>query len=166
MVDTLAPRAIRSAWADDLPAVAPDGTILARDGKDVVALSADSLAVVGRVTGGAADAWLTAPWDPRRPPLQVAENAGGQTSTPADQSNAQMYVQVSSTSNAGWASDLANDLRQAGLKATVLAPADSDQMYRVVIGPFASRDAAEATGRKLGMPFWIYTPTPPAPPTP
>ncbi len=166
MIDESPVRTISSSWDDDLPAVAPDGTILTRTGKDVIALSADSLKTVGRVAGGAADRWLTAPWDPRRPPLQVAETAAGSTAAAAAQAGTKMYVQVSSTSNPDWANNLAGDLRQAGLKATVLAPADSDQMYRVVIGPYASREEAEATGRKLGMPFWIYTQTPPATPTP
>lgn len=166
MIDDRPVQTISTAWDDDLPAVAPDGTILTRVGKDVIALSADSLKTVGRVAGGASDRWLTAPWDPRRPPLVVAETAARSTAAATQQAGTRMYVQVSSTSNPSWANNLAGDLRQAGLKATVLAPADSDQMYRVVIGPYATREEAEATGRKLGMPFWIYTQTPPAAPTP
>lgn len=151
-------RTVIGSWDRDLPTVAPDGVLLLRRDDDVVALSGDSLRVAGRVRGGAADRWLTAPWDPRRPPLQVAQASG----TPTDVApNTDMYVQVSSTSNASWANDLAGDLRAAGLKASVLAPSDTDEMYRVVIGPFTSHDEAEATGQKLGMPFWIFTRTPP-----
>jgi hypothetical protein len=29
-------------------------------------------------------------------------------------------------------------------------------MYRVVLGPYPTREAAEAIGRKLGMPYWIF----------
>jgi cell division septation protein DedD len=68
----------------------------------------------------------------------------------------EIFVQVSSTSNAQWAEGLASDLRQAGMRATVLPPATADEMYRVVLGPYATREEAETTGRKLGMPYWIF----------
>ncbi len=37
----------------------------------------------------------------------------------------------------------------------------SDDGYRVVLGPYATRTQAEAIGRKLGRPFWIYQPSTP-----
>jgi cell division protein FtsN len=42
------------------------------------------------------------------------------------------------------------------MRATVLPPATADEMYRVVLGPYATREEAETTGRKLGMPYWIF----------
>ena len=75
-------------------------------------------------------------------------------------------MQVSSTSNQPWADKLARDLVVAGLRATVLAPVGPDEMFRVVIGPYASRDEAEETGRKLGMPYWIFTRDAAPPPSP
>ena len=44
------------------------------------------------------------------------------------------------------------------LAARVLPPQQPDDGYRVVLGPFATRAQAEATGRRLGRPFWIYQP--------
>jgi cell division protein FtsN len=49
-------------------------------------------------------------------------------------------------------------LNRAGLNARVLPPQHPDDGYRVVLGPFASRSQAEAIGRRLGRPFWIYQP--------
>src|SRR5439155_336981 len=39
-----------------------------------------------------------------------------------------------------------------------LPPQHPDDGYRVVLGPYATREQAEATGRRLGRPFWIYQP--------
>jgi cell division septation protein DedD len=68
-----------------------------------------------------------------------------------------IYVQVSSTSNPEWATDLAANLRRAGMQASVLPPETDDEPYRVVLGPYPSREEAEATRRRLNMPSWIFT---------
>ena len=142
-------------WREDLPAVAPDGSVLVARGQDVVAHAPDSLTVRRVITGGARDRWLAAAWNPRRPTLQLASDSTevGEPGEPG----AAIYVQVSSTANEAWAQDLARSLRAAGLKAGVLAPSEDEDRYRVVLGPYPTREAAEATGRKLGRPFWIFT---------
>jgi hypothetical protein len=142
-------------WRDDLPAVAPDGSVLVARGQDVVAHSPDSLTVRRVIAGGARDRWLAAAWSPRRPalePVSDSTEAGEPAAT-----GTEFYVQVSSTANEAWAQDLARSLRAAGLKAGVLAPSEDEDRYRVVLGPYPTREAAEATGRKLGRPFWIFT---------
>jgi hypothetical protein len=143
-------------WDDELPAVSPDGTILTRVGNDLVAWDASGVER-GRQPGAGNDRWAVAEWDPRRPELQIAAEATAAAEAPVG-SDARLYVQVSSTTNPTWAEDLARDLRQAGLRASVFPPTSTEQMYRVVVGPFASREAAETTGRTLGMPFWIFQP--------
>lgn len=148
-------RVVPSAWQDDLPATGPDGTLLVRRGSDVVALGPDDGKERGRVRGGAADRWLIVPWDPRRPALQLA--ARPETGLAAAAAGQEIYLQVSSTSNPQWADGLARDLRSAGVRASVLPPTAADEMYRVVVGPYATRDEAEAIGRTLGMPYWIFT---------
>jgi hypothetical protein len=153
-------RLLPGSWQEDLPATAPDGTLLVRRGSDVVALRPEDGKERGRVKDGAGDRWLIVPWDPRRPALQVARPAAGATTAagPGASGEAQqIYVQVSSTSNPQWAEGLARDLQSAGVRASVLAPQTADEMYRVVIGPYATRDQAEAIGRTLGMPYWIFT---------
>jgi hypothetical protein len=152
---TGAVRPLRGGWASDLPAAGPDGTILLRQGQDVVAVAAGDTVAQHRVRDGAADRWLIAPWDARRRDLQLADAA--QTSPATTAPGQAVYLQVSSTSNAQWAEGLASGLRQAGLQARVLPPTDPDQAYRVVIGPYPTREQAEAVGRKLDMPYWIFT---------
>lgn len=143
-----------SGWRDDLPAVAPDGSVLTLRGGDLLARTLDSLTVRGQVTGGGRDQWLTAAWDPRRPALQLASDSSAQI---AALSGGQFFVQVSSTANETWAQDLSRNLRAAGMQATVLPPSSEEDRYRVVLGPYPTREVAEATGRKLGRPFWIFT---------
>ena len=71
-----------------------------------------------------------------------------------------LYVQVSVSQNQDWSQRLAQELGRAGLPAKVLAPATTDEGYRVVLGPYPTRAVAEGIGRKLGRPYWIYQPQP------
>ena len=149
--------AIATSWQADLPAVSPDGVLLYRRGADVVAVRPDSLNETGRVDRGAADIWVLSSWLPR------GSGMSSQTSTDAaaaDTVGAEgpLYVQVSTSQNPDWSGRLAQDLARAGLAARVLPPQGPDDGYRVVLGPYATRAQAEATGRKLGRPFWIYQP--------
>jgi hypothetical protein len=111
---------------------------------------------VGKVTNGAADLWVLTTWLPRGVPSSVA------STTAADSAGAgaegPLYVQVSTSQNPEWSGHLADDLTRAGLAARVLPPQHPDDGYRVVLGPYATREQAEATGRRLGRPFWIYQP--------
>ena len=38
----------------------------------------------------------------------------------------------------------------------MLSPRSAEDGYRVVLGPYSTRAEAEAIGRKLGRPFWIF----------
>ena len=149
--------AIATSWQADLPAVSPDGVLLYRRGDDVVAVRPDSLNETGRVDHGAADVWVLSSWLPR------GSGMSSQTSTDAataDTVGAEgpLYVQVSTSQNPDWSGRLAQDLARAGLAARVLPPQGPDDGYRVAYGPSTTRAQAEATGRKLGRPFWIYQP--------
>jgi hypothetical protein len=142
------------AWGPDLPSAASDGTIVLARGDDIVAVRPGTSDPLGIVTDGALDHWVLAPLDIRRPALQLArteEMTGGPATA-----GGEIFVQVSSTSNPQWAEGLAADLRTAGMAARVLPPASAEEMYRVVLGPYATRDEAEEIGRKLGMPYWIF----------
>ncbi len=144
---------VAGGWDEALPSAAPDGSVLVRRGNRVVCLSGDTLADAGATEDSRGDLWLAGAWDPRKPALEaVAE--GGPEAQPAGQ---MIYVQVSSTSNPDWAADLAANLRRAGMQASVLPPDRPDEPYRVVLGPYATREEAESTGRRLSMPYWIFT---------
>jgi hypothetical protein len=153
-------------WSPDLPAVAGTRTLLVRAGPDVKALDLGSkkLAAVGSVAGGAEDLWLPLSWLPPLEQQQLAENSD--TSAEAADSSAAVpgiFLQVSSSRNPSWANELAGKLKAAGLPASVLPPKSGEDAYRVVLGPYASRDQAEATGKSLGMPSFVITPQDQAP---
>jgi len=152
--------AVGTTWQADLPAVSPDGVLLFRSGEDLVAMRPDSLTETGRVKGGGADVWVLSTWLPQgsAPASQagggaLATDAGGEGGTEGP-----LYVQVSTSQNPEWSGRLADDLARAGLAARVLPPQSPDDGYRVVLGPYSTRAQAEAIGRKLGRPFWIYQP--------
>lgn len=148
---------VPTLWHPDLPAISPDGMLIYRRGNDVVSARPDSLTEVGKVTNAAADVWVLTTWLPRGVPASpvstaAAESAGAGAEGP-------LYVQVSTSQNPEWSGHLADDLTRAGLAARVLAPQHPDDGYRVVLGPYPTRAQAEATGRRLGRPFWIYQPS-------
>ncbi|HEX6644511.1 MAG TPA: SPOR domain-containing protein [Gemmatimonadales bacterium] len=173
--------AVPGTWAADLPVVAASGVLVLRRGKDVVALdlSAPGFPERGRVADGAGDLWAAPPWAP--PGVRAPEPAddepapapsgdeGGDDAEPAadagpaagdsagtDTARAErVYLQVSSSRNPEWARELSDKLVAAGLPARVLEPRTPTDPYRVVLGPYASREAAEEAGRSLGMPYFV-----------
>ncbi|MEP6687406.1 MAG: SPOR domain-containing protein [Gemmatimonadales bacterium] len=151
---------VATKWAADLPVVASPNALLVRRGGDVVAvdLASDGFPEAGRVKDGAADEWLPIAWRPARD-VQTDATADSAALAAADsgQSGASVYLQVSSSQNPTWAKELADKLRAAGLPASVLAPTRGDEAHRVVLGPYATREQAEETGRKIGMPSFIVS---------
>jgi hypothetical protein len=149
---------VAAKWAPDLPAVASPNTLLVRRGGDVVALDLASKGFpeAGRVKEGAADEWLPIAWRPARD-VQSDATADSTALAAADsgEAAASVYLQVSSSQNPAWANELADKLRAAGLPASVLPPTRGDEAHRVVLGPYATREQAEETGRKIGMPSFI-----------
>jgi hypothetical protein len=145
-------------WTADLPAVAPPHTLLVRRGADLAALdlSATGFTEQGRVAGGAADFWLPIAWAPAEETtlpsdstaLAAADTGPGRPS---------VYLQVSSSQNATWANELSDKLSAAGLPASVLPPRRAEDVFRVVLGPYATREQAMATSRTIGMPSFIVT---------
>ena len=150
---------VPTQWQADLPAISPDGVLIYRRRDEVIAVRPDSLNEVGKVARGAADLWVLTTWLPRGVPASIA-SAGRSDSAGTGEGGAEgpLYVQVSTSQNPEWSGHLADDLSRAGMAARVLPPQHPDDGYRVVLGPFTSRAQAEATGRRLGRPFWIYQP--------
>jgi len=153
---------VASTWNADLPTITPDGALVVGQDDDVVAYRPDSLKEVGRVKGGSADVWIFATWLPRGGYRGAFADVqpGAATAGPVDSAaGGPLYVQVSTSQNEAWSSEMAQQLSRAGLAARVLSPKGPDDGYRVVLGPYPTRDQAEAIGRKLGRPFWIYQPS-------
>jgi hypothetical protein len=152
--------ATAARWTDDLPTVAPPHTLLVRRGADLVALdiSDSSFTERGRVEGGASDFWLPLAWHPaQETELPIESDSMAMAAADSGRGRPTVYLQVSSSQNPTWASELSEKLRAAGLPAAVLTPRRSEEAYRVVLGPYATREQAEQTSRKLGMPSFIVT---------
>jgi hypothetical protein len=148
---------VPTQWQSDLPAISPDGMLIYRRRDEVLAVRPDSLTEVGKVTKAAGDLWVLTTWLPRGVPATIASARADSTALEGG-SEGPLYVQVSTSQNPEWSQHLADDLSRAGMNARVLPPQTPDDGYRVVLGPFPSRAQAEATGRRLGRPFWIYQP--------
>jgi hypothetical protein len=147
-------------WTDDLPAVAPPHTLLVRRGADLVALdlSAKGFSETARVSGGAADFWLPLAWHPAQEnELTLEADSAALAAADTGPARPTVYLQVSSSQNPTWANELSDKLRAAGLPASVLTPRRSGELFRVVLGPYGTREQAEETGRKLGMPSFIVS---------
>jgi hypothetical protein len=158
-----------SEWDRDLPAVAGAATLLVRRDGDAVAieLGQSNLPETGRVDGDGAEAWLVTTWVPRERMARVAAAAesllvrqdsllvvDSQTvAVPVDR----LFLQVSSSQNPEWSRELARQLAAGGYPAQVLDPTTPDDGFRVVIGPYQTREAAEEVGRRLGRPYFILT---------
>lgn len=114
----------------------------------------------------ATSATATTPTVAPPPPDTSAAPAGGtQRAAPAPPpaptngaTGGKLYLQMSASQNQEWAQALAKQLKDGGFPATVLEPKTRDESYRVVIGPYLTREDADAVGKRLGRPYFIITP--------
>ncbi len=158
---------VRGSWSPDLPLVAGAATLLIRSGDDLAAydLRQTSPAQIARLEGGGADLWLAAAWvPPERIPAAVAaaesatvvqDSALRVDSLPKAGDSTAIYLQLSRTQNPDWADLLTRQLKSNGYPATILPPKEPEEGYRVVVGPYATREAAESTGKLLGRAYFI-----------
>lgn len=179
---------LRTKWAEDLPLVVGGRTLVARDGKDVIAIDLTAVKPVerSRLADAGGDVFLAVPWAPAgvshevvvvrdstptdTQPEPVTDSVPPVTAPPAPlpvdpiptaptgTAASSVYLQVASSQNQDWAAAFAQQLKDGGFPAKVLAPKASGDPYRVVIGPYATRDEADAVGRRLGRPYFLLTP--------
>ena len=148
-----------TTWRGDLPALAAGRWLLVREGADVVSydLFDPEFAQSGRIKGGAPDLWQVLDWAPRSEAGATAEPDSAAPQATAG-GRAVVYVQLSSSQNPAWAEELANKMKSQGLPASVIRPKKQDEFYRVVLGPYPSREAADSAGTRLGQPYFLYLP--------
>lgn len=157
-------RGFKADWAADLPTVTNQQALLLKQGGDVIAfdLTQNEFPESGRVKGGSGDFWLPLAWTPETGTASIGPEVAASDSQQTDSAGAapdnRVYLQVSSSQNKAWSTELARQLEQQGLPASVLDPHSPDEGFRVVLGPYPTREAAESTGRRLGRPFFIYQP--------
>jgi hypothetical protein len=170
-------------WRPDLPFVAPDGGIAVAQGADVFVVDGETLKARTRVRGGAADFWYPFRWSgfrPRAAALDVpVEFAGANDSSRIAADSAATHSDSAARPPAvpdtaprrttGWtvsfaallvpekARELASQIHVGGETARVItAMRDGQPIYRVVLGPYTTREDAERVGRESKNSYWVY----------
>jgi len=179
---------VRTAWRDDLPFVAPDGEIALAQGNDVVLVDGVKLDEKRRIEKGAADYWYSFAWSGFRPraaeldqpvrfpgadsadsAARAAVDSGPVTAAPAppkDSTPAPVVakgwvVSFAALLNEEKARELAATIRVHNETARVQAtPREGQTIYRVVLGPYPTKDEAERVGRDSKQNYWVYEATP------
>lgn len=174
---------VATVWRPDLPFVAPDGGIAVAQGADVFIVDGETLRPVARVRAGAADFWYPFRWTGFRPRAaaldQPVEFQGPSDSSLAARDSGAMRADSVPPSGAaqdsaprrqaGWtvsfaallapekARELAAQIRVGNETARVItAVRDGSTIYRVVLGPYATREEAERVGREAKSSYWVY----------
>jgi hypothetical protein len=178
---------VRSAWSDDLPFVAPDGAIALKDGADVVFRDVASGKELQRATGGASDFWYPFVWtgfrrratvgDQPAETMADSETAAVKMPATAETTKARMpapapapapdsnklgfSVSFATLLDETQARERATKINVNGRAARVVAGIVSGTtVYRIVLGPYSTREEAEQTGRASGQSFVIYPGSP------
>jgi hypothetical protein len=180
--------AARTRWLPDLPQVTPDGTLLLAQGGDVVLADAETLRERARVKDGVADFWSVVVWNgfrPRAPGLDEPVRFAGADSVPADSTDSTRVdsastdtadapaapsgepgddgyvVSFASFPSESRAREIASAIKVRGESPRVVpARVGVTTVYRVVLGPYASRTEAERVGRESGHTYWVFEATP------
>ena len=175
--------ALATGWRADLPFVAPDGGIAVAQGPDVYVVDGETLKPTSRIRGGAADYWYPFRWTGFRPraaaldqpvefavPSDSARAAQDSAAAHADSTApAQAAPDTTTRRAAGWtvsfaallvpdkAQELAARIHVGGETARVItAVRDGSTIYRVVLGPYPTREEAERIGRESRNSYWVY----------
>jgi len=158
---------VLAEWGSDLPLVAGASRLVVRQGDDVVTFDLRQVPAApgARLGEGGRDWWLAVSWIPReRVPaaLAAAESATvAQDSAlvshvvPPPSDSTLVYLQISRTQNPEWATLLVKQLQADGYPALVLDPAEPEDGFRVVIGPYPSREVADSIGRAMGRAYFL-----------
>ena len=167
---------LRSAWRPDLPFVGYDGSVVVALGNDVVGFDGETLRQRFRVPGGGQDFWFPFLWDGFRPrsasldePVRFDTTKIGIAADSAFAGDTTTRSATDSTESRGFivsfaafltedrASELAARIKVGGEAARVVAAQrDGSTIYRVVLGPYLTRDEADRAGKESGHAYWVF----------
>jgi hypothetical protein len=174
---------LATTWRADLPFVAPDGGVALAQGADVIIADGATLKPTTRVKNGAADFWYAFQWTGFRPraaaldqPVEFAgppvdSAARADSLARADSANAApagdtvaarrapgaFTVSFAALLVADKARDLAAQIHVGNESARVVTSVrDGATIYRVVMGPYATKEDAERVGRESRQSYWVY----------
>lgn len=169
--------ALNSSWRGDLPYVAYDGAIVTASGNDVFLYDGETLKLRTTVRGGANDYWYSFLWDgfrPRSASLDVPVNfdsietdstQGDTLAIPdsavaeaEDHSDAEGFiVSFAAFLAEDRARELAARIHVGGENARIVTSSrDGSTIYRVVLGPYLTKDEAERAGKESGLAYWVF----------
>jgi len=178
---------VRTVWRDDLPFVAVDGAIALAQGNDIVFVDGATLRERRKVEHGSSDYWYSFAWSGFRPraaaldqPVRFpgADSADSATratldttpavapATPHDSAPTHIVpkgwiVQFAALLNEQQARELAATIHVGNETSRVQpTPLEGQTIYRVVLGPFPTKDEAERVGRDSKLKYFVYEATP------
>jgi hypothetical protein len=169
---------LRGSWRSDLPFVGYDGTVAVASGVDVLLFDGETLKQRARIKDGAQDFWYPFLWDGFRPraasldePVRfdsvVVDSTAmdtlaipDSTGAPAEADTAApkgFIVSFAAFLAQDRARELASRIRVGGENARVVTTLrDGSTVYRVILGPYLTREEAERAGRDSGHSYWVY----------
>jgi cell division septation protein DedD len=179
---------VRSTWRADLPFVAPDGTIATIDSPDVVFQDAATGREVRRADDGASEFWYAFVWTGLRPraqgldapakfstdsdttakvapPKPVVVDPPRKAAPPPpvarDSARTGYTVSFAVLLNEAKARELAAKITVDGKPARVVAGVNEGiPVFRVILGPYFTREEADRVGRASGQSYYVYAGSP------
>ena len=179
---------VRTAWRDDLPFVAVDGAIALAQGNDIVFVAGATLHQRLKIEKAASDYWYSFAWSGFRPraaaldqPVRfpgadsadTAARAATDTAAPNPPPTKRDTAVPPPVVAKGWMVSFAallNEQRARDLAATIhfnnetarvqSAQVEGQTIYRVVLGPFSTKDEADRVGRESKLNYFVYEATP------
>jgi len=176
---------IHSRWRGDLPFVAPDGAIAVSDGDDVAFLDPSTFRETGRARGGASEFWYPFLWNGLRArpatldrPVEFPSDSAATAAPPVppgrdtlaapppppqrvDSAKLGFLVSFAAVLSEAAARDQATKIVVEGHQARVVTGTTSGvTVYRVVLGPYATRDEADRVGRASGLSYYVMVAAP------
>ncbi len=173
-----------SKWTSDLPAFAPDGKLAVAQDANLGFIEPETGRATRTITNGAREFWYFFTWNGYRPRAEGVDepvtfgsedslsdsaatlDSGAVDSVPvplpADTvvpapPTRQFTLSFAALMRESSARDLATSINVNGNHPKVVQTVSNGApIFRVVLGPFASREDADRVGRQSGHTFWVY----------